>query len=119
MTPHFEEGPSPTREGNTMYVCTTWKARPLSPDQAQRMMEVWAKTEAREAENPSSERVCWFIAADGSGGLTVSKVDDPGAAAASMLEISLALGEFIELDSNIVLDLDDAMPAINAGMAYQ
>lgn len=101
-----------------MYVCTAWKARPLSPDQAQRMMENWAKTEAKEAEDTSSERVCWFIATDGSGGFTVSKVSDPDAAAASMLEISLALGEFIELESNIVLDLDEAMPAITAGMAY-
>jgi hypothetical protein len=101
-----------------MFVCTTWKARPLSPDQANRMMENWAKTEAKEAEDSSSERVCWFIAADGSGGLTVSKVADADAAAASMLEISLALGEFIELESKIVLDLDAAMPSITAGMAY-
>lgn len=101
-----------------MYVCTTWKARPLSPDQAQRMMEIWAKTEAKEAEDASSERVCWFINADGSGGLTVSKVADADAATASMLEISLALGEYLELDAKIVLDLDEAMPAITAGMSY-
>lgn len=102
-----------------MYVCTTWKARPLSPDQAQRMMEVWAKTEAREAEDPSSERVCWFLAADGSGGLAVSKVTDVDAAAASYLEITLALGEFVEFDSKIVLDRDSAMPAIVAAMTYR
>lgn len=101
-----------------MFVCTTWKARPLSPDQAQRMMETWAKTEAKDAENPASERICWFIAADGSGGLTVSRVSDADAAAVWQLEVSLALGEFIELESKIVLDLDAAMPAIDAGMAY-
>jgi biotin synthase-like enzyme len=101
-----------------MFVSTTWKARPLSPDQSQRMMETWAKTEAKEAENASSERVCWFIAVDGSSGLTVSKVTDADAAIKLMLEVSLALGEFIELDSNIVLDLDTAMPAITDAMAY-
>jgi hypothetical protein len=101
-----------------MFVCTTWKGRPLSPDQSQRMMDVWAKTEAKEAENASSERVCWFIAVDGSSGLTVSRVSDSDAAVALMLEVSLALSEFIELESKIVLDLDSAMPAITDAMAY-
>ena len=49
-----------------MIVCTTWKSRPLSPDQTKRMMDVWAKTEARTTESTSSERLCWYIAADGS-----------------------------------------------------
>ena len=101
-----------------MFVCTTWKGRPLSPDQAQRMMDTWAKTEAKEAEDSSSERVCWFISSDGSSGLTVSKVTDSDAAATLMLEVSLALEEFLELESKIVLDLDSAMPAITSGMAY-
>lgn len=101
-----------------MYVCTTWKARPLSPEQSSRMMEVWAKTEAREAEQVASERVCWYIAADGSGGLTVSKVTDADAAVAHQLELCIALNEFIELDSRIVVDLDAAMEPIQAAMAY-
>lgn len=101
-----------------MLVCTTWKARPLSPEQAQRMMEVWGKTEAREAEDASGERLCWYITTDGSGGFTVSKVADADAGAALMLEIALALGEFIELDSRVVLDLDSAMAPITAAMAY-
>ena len=101
-----------------MFVCTTWKARPLSPEQSQRMMEIWGKTEAREAEDPTSERICWFINADGSGGLTVSKFLDAEAANAAGLETSLALSEFLELDSKIVLDLDEAMPAIIKGMEY-
>ncbi len=101
-----------------MLVCTTWKARPLSPDQAQRMMDTWAKTEAKEAEDTSGERLCWYIAADGSSGVTVSKVTDPDAATALMLETALALGEFIELESKVVLDLDTAMPPITAAMAY-
>jgi hypothetical protein len=101
-----------------MLVCTTWKARSLLPDQAKRMMDVWAKTEAKEAENTSSERLCWYLNSDGSGGVTVSKVTDSDAATQLMLETSLALGEFLELDSRIVLDLDTAMPAILSGMAY-
>ena len=64
------------------------------------------------------ERVCWFINADGSGGVTVAKVTDPDAAAAIGLEQSLALSEFLELDARIVLDLDAAMPAIVAGIGH-
>lgn len=101
-----------------MFVCTTWKARPLSPEQFNRMMEVWAKTEAREAEEVSVDRQCWYIAADASAGFTVSRVADAEAAAAFMLEVTLALSEFLELDSRIVLDLDAAMPPIEAAMAY-
>ena len=101
-----------------MLVCTTWKARPLSPEQAQRMMEVWGKTEAREAELTSSERLCWYIAVDGSGGVTVSRVADADAAATLMLETILALGEFIEIDSRVVLDLDSAMGPITTAVAY-
>jgi len=101
-----------------MYVMTTWKGRPLSPEQGSRMMDTWGKLEAKGAEDPSSERICWFITADGSGGMTVSKVLDADAAAQLQLETSLALGEFLELDSRVVLDLDTAMPAILAGVAY-
>ena len=82
------------------------------------MMETWGKIEAGMAENPSVERICWFINADGSGGMTVSKSLDADAANAYELETSLALSEFLELDSRIVLDLDQAMPAILKGMAY-
>lgn len=101
-----------------MLVCTTWKGRQLSPEQGARMMETWGKLEAKQAEDTSAERLCWYLNADGSGGLTVSKVTDPDAAAALQLETSLALSEFLELDSRIVLDLESAMPAIIAGMAY-
>ena len=101
-----------------MFTCTTWKARPLSPDQGQRMMETWGKIEAGMAENPSVERVCWYIYADGSGGMTVSKSLDVETANAFELETSLALSEFLEMDAKTVLDLDTAMPAILKGMAY-
>jgi hypothetical protein len=101
-----------------MYVMTTWKVRPLSPEQSRRMMDVWAKSEAKESESTSAERVCWFISGDGSSGVTVSKVTDPEAANALALETSLALSEFLELDTRIALDLDSAMPSISGAMEY-
>lgn len=101
-----------------MLVATTWKARPLTAAQANRMMETWAKIEAQSAESTSVERVCWYIAADGQSGVTVDKVNDADAAAALQLEISLAMNEFIQLESNIVLDLDAAMPAILKGIEH-
>lgn len=99
-----------------MLVCTTWKARPLSPEQAKRMMDVWGKTEAMEAESADTERLCWYISADGSGGMTVSRVADSDAAAGLALQTALALGEFIELESKIVLDMESAMAPIAASM---
>lgn len=82
------------------------------------MMEVWAKTEAKESENASIERLGWYIAADGSCGFALARVSDPDAAAGQMLEISLALGEFIDLESRVVLDMDSAMGPITDAMAY-
>jgi hypothetical protein len=99
-----------------MLICTSWKARPLSPEQSNRMMGVWAKIEAAQAENPSIDRVCWYITLDGSAGFTVDKANDVEAASAFGLELSLALSEFLELRSDIVLDLETAMPAIEKGM---
>jgi hypothetical protein len=101
-----------------MLICTAWKSGHLTPDQTNRMMERWAKIEAAQAENPSVERVCWYMFGDGSGGFTVNKATDVEAATAFGLEVSLALSEFLEVDSKIVLDLDSAMPAILKGMEY-
>ncbi len=101
-----------------MYIRTTWTARPLTVEQTNRMMATWGKLEANLGERVGSERVCWFINADGSGGVTIDKVTDADAAALLGLEQSLALGEFLELDSKIVLDLDTAMPAIIAGVGH-
>ena len=84
--------------GDVMLVCTTWKARPLTREQANRMMQVWGKLEAIAAENPSVERLCWYIFSDASGGVTVSRYTDPDAAAAIELSTTLALGEFLEFD---------------------
>jgi hypothetical protein len=95
-----------------MYMLTTWKSRPLTPDQMNRMMAIWGRQEANLAADQSSERVCWFISADGSGGVTVVKVKDADAAMAQGLAQALALGEFLELSSTVVLDLEEAMPSI-------
>ena len=100
-----------------MLICTSWKARPLTVEQTNRLMEVWSKIEADTAENTSVERVCWYMFGDGSGGFTVNKVNDTDAANAFGLEISLALGDFIDVDSKIVLDLDSALPAITKAVA--
>lgn len=99
-----------------MYICTTWKTRPLTPEQTNRMMATWGKQEAAAAANPSSERVCWFISVDGTSGVTIDKVKDAEAAIAAGLTQSLALGEFLELTSSIVLDLEGAMPSIMAAV---
>ncbi len=95
-----------------MLICTTWKARPLSPEQTDRMMATWGKLEAETAERPHSKRLCWYLYADGSGGVSVSEIADETAAHQFGLETALALGEFLELESRSVLDLDTAMPAI-------
>jgi len=101
-----------------MLVQTTWKARPLSPEQTNRMMATWGKLEAALAENPDLERLSWYIFADGSGGSEVVRATDSAAAHQASLEMSLALGEFLDLDSRIVLDLDTAMPAIAKALEH-
>ena len=100
-----------------MLLCTTWKARPLSPEQTARMMDTWAKLEADTAERPGLERLCWYLYADGSGGFTVSEASDEAVASAFGLETTLALGEFLEFDTKIVYDMDAAMPAITAAVS--
>jgi hypothetical protein len=101
-----------------MLVCTTWRARPLSPEQSNRLMQTWGKLESAMAENPNVERVGWYIYGDASGGVTIMKATDVDAATAFGLETSLALGEFLEFDSKVVLDLDAAMGPINKAMEH-
>ena len=99
-----------------MLMCTSWKSRPLSPEQTDRMMATWGKIEADQAADSSVERVCWFIAADGGGGFTVNRVLDADAANAVSLEFASSSGEFLDLETRPVLDLDEAMPAISKGV---
>jgi len=95
-----------------MHLITTWKSRPLSPEQFDRLMTLWGKLEERAASDSSSERIGWFQFSDGSGGVTIDKVKDVEAALALDLEQSLTLGEFIELDTKVGMDLDAALPLI-------
>ena len=95
-----------------MHLITTWKSRPLSPAQVDRLMTVWGKLEERTAADSSGERVCWFQFSDGSGGVTIDKVKDVEAALSLGLEQSLTLGEFLELDTKIGLDLESSLPVI-------
>ncbi len=99
-----------------MLVCTTWKMRPLSPEQTNRMMAVWGKLESEADAHPETERLCWYLYVDGSGGFTVADVKDEAAAHAWATEQALALGEFLELDTRVVQDLESAMPAITAAV---
>ena len=99
-----------------MYILTTWKSRPITPEQTNRMMAIWGRQEAALAADATSERVCWFMNVDGSGGILVIKVKDADAAIAKGLADSLALGVFLELRSEIVLDLESAMPSIIKGI---
>jgi hypothetical protein len=99
-----------------MLICSSWKSRPMTREQADRMMAIWGKLEADMAENPAAERVCWFLNADGNGGFTVVRVADADAAVALNLEATLALGEFLEFESRPVVELDEAMPAIMRAM---
>ena len=101
-----------------MLVCTTWKSRPLSPEQTNRMMATWGKIEAQMAENPSVERQCWYITSDGQAGMTVVKATDIEAATQFELETCIALEEFLELETKVVLDMDTAMPAILKGIEH-
>ena len=101
-----------------MLICTSWKSRPLSAEQTNRMMERWAKVEAAQAENASVERVCWYLFSDGSGGFTVNKASDVEAATAFELETCLALSEFLDLETKVCLDLDTAMPSILKGVEH-
>jgi hypothetical protein len=95
-----------------MYSVMTWKARPLSPGQDKRMMDIWGKIEADMATNTNLERVCWFMYTDGSGGVTVTKSRDVDGALAFEAEVAMALTEFLEIETKAALDLDSAMPAI-------
>lgn len=82
------------------------------------MMQIWGKLEVAQASNPSIERLCWYINSDGSGGLTILKAIDVDAANAWGLEVTLALSEFLEFESKVVLDMDAAMPAILKAMEH-
>jgi hypothetical protein len=98
-----------------MLMCTTWKGRGLSPEQTDRMFATWGKIEADAEARSDVTRRCWYASSDGTQGVTVAEYNTD-AALVFHLEVSLALSEFLELDSRPVLDLDSAMPAITNAM---
>ena len=95
-----------------MIPITTCKSRPISPEQYNRLMNVWGKLEHKTAADPSTERIGWYLYSDGSGGITIDNVKDVEAALALGLEQALSLGKFIELGTRIGLDMDAALPQI-------
>ncbi|MGB5759520.1 MAG: DUF3303 family protein [Acidimicrobiales bacterium] len=99
-----------------MLLCTTWKVRSMQPEAAQRMMTAWGKLEADMAQVSGMNRLCWYSFSDGSGGFQVTEVNDDAAVHRFGLESSLALGEFLDMETRPVLDLESAMPAITAAM---
>ena len=95
-----------------MILVTTWKNRPIRPEQYNRLMTIWGKLEQKAAADSSIERIGWYSYSDGSGGVTIDNVKDVEAAMALGLEQALTNGEFIELDTKIGLAMDSALPQI-------
>ena len=103
-----------------MLIATTWKTRPLNPEQVNRMMTVWGKLQAAEAASTVIEPVCQYFYADGSGGFSVARVKDTEAAGGSAfgLEWMMSLSEFLDAKSEIVMELDHALPSIMAAVGH-
>ncbi len=95
-----------------MLVATKWKSRPMSPDDLSRMMETWGKLEADLATHPDVERLCWYAHADGTGGFTVSRVTDTDGAMAFYNEIIASMTEFIEVETELVIEMDTVMEVV-------
>ena len=100
-----------------MLVMHSWKVRPLDKAQVDRMMEIWGKIEGELAERTDIERKCWYTTLDGKRGLNVLEISDPESAGAYLLELNVALGEFMEAEICQVADLDTAVGAIANGLA--
>jgi hypothetical protein len=101
-----------------MLMLTTWKARPISPEQLTRMMGIWGQMEADMADAPGDfERLAWYQRADGTGGLTIGRSSDPGGTAASFFKYFVLLGEFLEFEMTPLLDMEQVMSAFGDAMA--
>ena len=57
-----------------MHLITTWKSRPLSPEQFDRLMSVWGKLEERTRGGSELGADLLVPYSDGSGGVTIDKV---------------------------------------------
>jgi hypothetical protein len=100
-----------------MLLLTTWKNRPLNPEQQQRLMKVWAAQLERQTKDPAWKQLFFYMHADGSGGATVADLPDTDKAAARGLQECIELTEFLELETRFVLTQEQAMPSILAAMA--
>lgn len=99
-----------------MLMMHTWKVRPLGRGQIEQMMEIWGKIEADLVGRTDVERLCWFTTLDGKRGVNVLRVTDPDSVGAFMLEVNVALSEFMEAEICQVADLDMAIGAIANGL---
>ncbi len=95
-----------------MLMLTSWKNRAISPEQFDRMMSIWGQMEADLATDSSSERLCWYTYADATGGMTVQRLSDPDAAVLLGHKWTAALSEFLDIETKVVLTLEDALPGI-------
>jgi hypothetical protein len=97
-----------------MLYLTTFRPRPRTPEQIERMLAVWSKLEADVAARTDLERRFLYFDVSGSSGVEVAEVSDPDTALPFVYEAHVALSEFIDFETRPVLELDDAMPAILA-----
>jgi hypothetical protein len=99
-----------------MLTLTTWKTRPLAPEQQKRMMTVWGAQLERHANDPVWKEHFMCVHADGSGGASLTETSDSEAAAQRSLLVCLELGEFLDIETKVVLTQEHAMPAILAAL---
>jgi hypothetical protein len=97
-----------------MLYLTTFRPRPMTPEQFQRMLVVWTKIEADVAARTDLERRFLYFDVSGSSGVEVSELSDPDAALPFVYEAHVALSEFIDFETRPVLELEEAMPAVLA-----
>jgi hypothetical protein len=100
-----------------MLMLNTWKTRPLSPEQTKRMMAIWGAQLERHAKDPVWNELFFCLHADGSGGASLVEASDGDAANQRGLQLCIELGEFLEIETKVVLNQEQAMPAILASMA--
>ena len=90
-----------------MLLITTYKAvGSRSPEAAKALMKRFGEVGATPGE------VAHYVFADGSGGVVIAEADD----AKVLHEAALAYSEWLEFDTQIVLNLDDALPGILASL---
>ena len=100
-----------------MMMLTTWKNRPLSPEQSKRMMTVWGAQLERYTKDPAWKEPFFCMYADGSGGASLADAPDTDTASQRALQLCLELSEFLEIETKVVLTQEQAVPAILASMA--